>query len=205
MKYLYLLVFLLVITVSCKNKKSEIKNDSEKQKIELDKKETTQSEVQELTKYVSQSIDEDLANNLRNFLVNDYLKNDISLLQKSDRKFQFYKVDLNTDGNDEIFVRFLTPYFCGTGGCTFLLLDHEGEIITKFTVTRAPIFVEKKDVNGWAILLVKDAGVFKELTYKNGTYPSNPSMLSKAPYDAPSGHAEVLFDKDFGNAKTYEF
>ena len=190
MKYFYLVVLLFVLTINCKNKQIEI---NEKLKSE------------DFSKYVSQSVDEDIANNLRNFLVNEYLKNDISLLQKSDRKFQFYKVDLNADGNDEIFVRFLTPYFCGTGGCTFLLLDKYGEIITEFTVMRAPIFIESIKENGWSLLLVKDSGVFKELKYKNGTYPSNPSMLSKAPYDAPSGHAEVLFDKNFGNAKTYEF
>ncbi|MCD6544358.1 MAG: hypothetical protein J7K34_07595 [Flavobacteriaceae bacterium] len=201
MKYFYLIVLLFVLTVSCKNKKSEVKDYNKEQKTEVNKK----LKLEDANKYVSQSVDEDLANNLRNFLVNEYLKNDISLLQKSDRKFQFYKVDLNDDGNDEIFVRFLTPYFCGTGGCTFLLLDKYGEIITKFTVMRAPIFIESIKENGWSILLVKDSGVFKELKYKNGTYPSNPSMLIKAPYDAPSGHAEVLFDKDFGNAKTYEF
>ncbi len=201
MKNLYFILFIFIITINCKNKQNNIKDNKEEHTIEKNQK----SKSEDVQKYVPQSVDEDLANNLRNFLINDYLKKDISGMDKKDRKFQFYKVDLNADGNDEIFVRFLTPYFCGTGGCTFLLLDHNGEIITKFTVTRAPIFVEKKDVNGWAILLVKDAGVFKELTYKNGTYPSNPSMLSKAPYDAPSGHAEVLFDEDFGNAKTYEF
>lgn len=201
MKYFYLILLLFVLTVSCKNKKSELKEPNKEQKIEVNEK----LKSEDISKYVSQSVDEDLANNLRNFLVNDYLKNDISLLQKSDRKFQFYKVDLNADGNDEIFVRFLTPYFCGTGGCTFLLLDKYGEIITEFTVMRAPIFIESIKENGWSLLLVKDSGVFKELKYKNGTYPSNPSMLSKAPYDAPSGHAEVLFDNDFGNAKTYQF
>ena len=201
MKYFYLIVLLFVLTVSCKNKQSELKEPNKEQKIEVNEK----LKSEDISKYVSQSVDEDLANNLRNFLINDYLKNDISLLQKSDRKFQFYKVDLNADGNDEIFVRFLTPYFCGTGGCTFLLLDKYGEIITEFSVMRAPIFIESIKENGWSLLLVKDSGVFKELKYKNGTYPSNPSMLSKAPYDAPSGHAEVLFDNDFGNAKTYQF
>ena len=155
--------------------------------------------------FASQSIDDGVAENIKNLLVNDYLKNDLSIMDKSDRKFQFYQVDLNGDGDKEIFVRFLTPYFCGTGGCTFFLLDKHGELITKFTVTRAPIFVEGKKVNGWSILLVKDGGVFKELKYENGTYPSNPSVLPKAPYDAPSGHAEVLFHEDFSKAKTYYF
>ena len=201
MKNLYFILFIFIITINCKNKQNNIKDNKEEHTIEKNQK----SKSEDVQKYVPQSVDEDLANNLRNFLINDYLKKDISGMDKKDRKFQFYKVALNADGIDEIFVRFLTPYFCGTGGCTFLLLDKYGEIITKFTVMRAPIFIESTKENGWSLLLVKDAGVFKELTYKNGTYPSNPSMLSKAPYDAPSGHAEVLFDKDFGNAKTYEF
>lgn len=157
------------------------------------------------TAFVSQSTDEQTANNLKNFLLNDFLKDDISFLEPKDRKFQFYKIDLNNDGNEEIFVRFISSYFCGSGGCTFLLLDKYGEIITKFTVTRAPIFVEPAKVNGWSVLLVKDAGVFKELTFDNGSYPSNPSLLSKAPYDAPSGHAQVMFDDSFYQSKTFEF
>ena len=99
----------------------------------------------------------------------------------------------------------MSSYFCGSGGCTFLLLDKYAEVITKFTVTRAPIFVESTKVNGWSVLLVRDAGVLKELTFENGSYPSNPSVLPKAPYDAPSGHAQLMFDDDFYTSKTFEF
>ena len=142
---------------------------------------------------------------MKNFLALDYLKDDLPLLGSNDRKFQFYSIDLNADGNMEIFVRLMGPYFCGSGGCTFLLLDTYGEVITKFTVTRAPIFAENSKVNGWSVLLVKDAGVFKELTYENGSYPSNPSVLPKAPYDAPSGHAQVMFDDEFYKSKSFTF
>ena len=155
--------------------------------------------------FVQQSVDKQLASNIKNFLVNDYLKDDLQFIPKEQRKFQFYKIDLNGDGNNEIFVRFLTSYFCGSGGCTFLLLDKYGEIITKFTVTREPFWVEQKKENGWAIILVKDSGVFKELKFENGSYPGNPSVLPKAPYDAPSGHAEIIFDENYSKAKTYEF
>ena len=119
MKYFYLIVLLSVLTVSCRNKQSELKDPNKEQKIKINEK----LKSEDANKYVPQSVDENLAKNIGNFLVNDYLKADISLLQKSDRKFQFYKVDLNDDGQDEVFVRFLTSYFCGTGGCTFLLLD----------------------------------------------------------------------------------
>lgn len=161
--------------------------------------------VNRAPEFVPQSTDQQTANNLKNFLALDYLKDDLSFLEPKDRKFQFYKTDLNNDGNEEIFVRFMGSYFCGSGGCTFLLLDKYAEVITKFTVTRAPIFIESTKVNGWSVLLIKDAGVLKELTFKNGSYPSNPSVLPKAPYDAPSGHAQVMFDDSFYQSKTFEF
>lgn len=200
----FFLICLLIFTVSCKQK---VDNQAKDQVLEeKDDAVDDQITITETTaQFAPQSTDEQTAANLKNFLINDFLKDDISFLQPNDRKFQFYKIDLNQDGNDEIFVRFMSPYFCGTGGCTFLLLDKYGEIITKFTVTRAPIFVEPSAKNGWSLLLVKDAGVFKELIFDNGSYPSNPSMLSKAPYDAPSGHAQVMFEDDLYPCKTFEF
>jgi len=86
-----------------------------------------------------------------------------------------------------------------------VLLDKYGEVITRFSVTRAPIFTDTKKVNGWSLLLVRDSGVFKELIFENGSYPNNPSVLPKAPYDAPSGHAMVMFDEDFAKSKTFTY
>lgn len=204
MKRAYIiLISFSVFLFSCKNetaKHETLKDPSDKDSIiQTVIKTVAQSE------FVPQSTDEQTANNIKNFLINVYLKDDLQFLQANDRKFQFYKIDLNADGKEEIFIRFMTPYFCGSGGCTFLLLDKYGTIITKFSVTRAPIFVEPSKENGWARLLVKDSGVFKELLFNNGTYPSNPSVLAKAPYDAPSGHAQVMFDDVFYKSKTIEF
>ena len=204
-----LLISLLIVSISCKEKVEQQQNEqvtkSDDNKVEAEiQKDEMQKDVA-TAKFTPQSTDPQTAANITNFLVNDFLKEDISFLQPNDRKFQFYKIDLNQDGNEEIFVRFFSPYFCGSGGCTFLLLDKYGEIITKFSVTRAPIFVEPSAKNGWSILLVRDAGVFKELIFSEGSYPSNPSMLSKAPYDAPSGHAQVMFDDDMYPCQTFEF
>lgn len=211
--YLALLTLTLAIfTISCqKEKKKDLNLDApvtleestyEESPAKSETKDDTSSPEQE--NYVPQSTNEQTAANLRNFL-KSYTAGDYELLTENDKRFQFYEVDLNDDGKNEIFVRFMGPYFCGTGGCTFLLLDNYGEIITKFTVTRAPIFIEQEKRNGWSFLLVKDSGVFKELVYENGTYPSNPSVLPKAPYDAPSGHAEVMFDENFARCKTFTY
>jgi hypothetical protein len=207
MKILFIPFFCLLL-VSCKGEVQQSSKKSDKAIEDITASDTISKEeipVNKTTDFVPQSTDQQTANNLKNFLALDYLKDELSFLEPKDRKFQFYKIDLNNDGNEEIFVRFMSSYFCGSGGCTFLLLDKYGEVITKFTVTRAPIFVESTKVNGWSVLLVKDAGVLKELTFENGSYPSNPSVLPKAPYDAPSGHAQLMFDDDFYQSKTFEF
>jgi Tfp pilus assembly protein FimT len=203
-----LILMLTVISISCqREKKKDLDLDTPVTVEESadDNVETTDtSSSQEQAVYAPQSTNEQTAANLKNFL-KSYTASDYELLTENDKRFQFYEVDLNDDGNKEIFVRFMGPYFCGSGGCTFLLLDKYAEVITRFTVTRAPIYIEQEKRNGWSFLLVKDSGVFKELVYENGSYPTNPSVLPKAPYDAPSGHAEIMFDETFAKCKTFNF
>ncbi|MFD0700909.1 hypothetical protein [Myroides pelagicus] len=129
---------------------------------------------------------------------------ELPLLTEADRQFQFYAIDLNNDGAKEFFVRLSGPYFCGTGGCTVLLLNAEYQLITKFTVMQGAIFAEPTLENTWRVLTVKSEGEWKSLVYANGTYPTNPSVLEKAPYDAPSGHAVVIFDED-ENLESHKF
>lgn len=204
MKKLYVMSLgVVVLILSCKGEIQK-SNETNRHKV-IDTVVKNEVKTVGSSTFVAQSTDQQTAANIKNFLVNDYLKDDLSFLQAIDRKFQFYKIDLNGNGNNEIFVRFMSPYFCGSGGCTFLLLDKYGEVITRFSVTRAPIFVEPSKVNGWSLLLVKDSGVFKELTFQDGTYPSNPTVLPKAPYDAPSGHAQVMFHDELYVSKTFEF
>ena len=191
MKNIFIIILVVLLTSSCKNNKAD--NTSESPKTEGN------------SAKVEPEVKESSVEKIKAFLTDTYLKNDLEILQDIDRKFQYHEVDLNHDGKNEFFVRFMSPYFCGTGGCTFLLLDSDLKLITKFSVTRAPIFVEQTDKNDWAILLVKDSGVFKELIYENGTYPNNPSVLDKAPYDAPSGHALVMFDENYSNEETITF
>jgi len=198
-----LFLSLTYLLMSCKNELQ--KYDEFNVKRALDSVSEVISNEAIKPSFVRQSTDQQTADSIASFLVNEYLKEDLSFLTATDRKFQFYKIDLNGDGSDEIFVRFMTPYFCGSGGCTFLLLDQNNEIITRFSVTRAPIFVEPSKVNSWSLLLVKDAGVFKELTFQEGSYPSNPSVLPKALYDAPSGHAQVMFHDELYESKTFDF
>lgn len=142
---------------------------------------------------------------IKAFLEDD-LKDDIPIMSPTDRKYQFEEVDLNGDSKNEIFIQLTSPYFCGTGGCTYVLLSSDYQLITKFSVTRPPIFVEKKMVNGWKTLLLKSEGQFKELVFNPDTnsYPDNPSVVEDAPFEAPSASAIVLFEINV-DLNTFEF
>lgn len=200
-----LFLFSLLVVLACKNQNSE--TEEMDMPVEMESMEEVITEADEVGKelYAPQSSDDQMAANIKNFLTNDYLKSDMEMLSEIDRKFQYYSVDLNGDGKDEYFVNFLSPYFCGTGGCTVLLLDHESNVITKFTVMNNPIYVEQAKNNGWSDILVFSEGELKEMKYENGKYPSNPSVLPKAPYDAPSASAVIMFDDTFAKAKTYTY
>lgn len=199
-KQIFLFIYLISIAVGCKK-------DTEKKEIAAPKIQNKEIIINKnlSVEYAKGTTDEAIANKIKHYLTTDYLKNDIKFMSKEDRKFQFQTVDLNNDGQQELFINFITSYFCGSGGCTLLLLDHDWKTITRFTVTSTPIMIEPNKEQKWAVLMVKDNGVWKDLLYKNGKYPSNPSLLSKSKVDAPSGHAQVIFSDEFSPAKTFDF
>ena len=206
------LIVITFFSVSCKeqsdkNSKKKVEVNTDKIKAEIDSESKTNSEQKNLSfEFAKQSVNDKLAIEIKNYITTKLLaEEDLKLIPEGQRKFQFYEIDMNNDGEDEVFVNFMTPYFCGSGGCTILLLNNQLKLITKFTVTRTPLFAEQTLKNGWRILLTRSEGELKEMIYNDGTYPSNPSVIEKAPYDAPSGHAEIMFDTNFSKPKTYNF
>lgn len=143
------------------------------------------------------------AEKIAHYITNDYLKpDDLKTIGMKERKFHYQQIDLNDDGKKEIFVGFYTPYFCGTGGCSMVLLDEHLKPITKFTVTRPPIYADPTTDNGWSILYLKDGNHWKALVYKDGKYPSNPSTVPKSSRQ-PSEQAVVIFPENI--SKEYQF
>ena len=108
----------------------------------------------------------------------DKLKNDLekNLVDSISRKFIFFEYDLNDDGKKEIFVGHTGPYFCGSGGCTIYLLDNQGNVITKFSVSRDMV-IDNKKTNGYKDLFIYSGGKFRIAKFNGKTYPSNPSTL----------------------------
>ena len=94
-------------------------------------------------------------------------------------------VDLKGDGTHEAIVYLMGPNWCGSGGCTSLILAPAGSsyrIITKTTITRLPIRALSTKTNGWRDLAVSvggggiQPGYETRLRFNGKKYPSNPSV-----------------------------
>lgn len=99
-----------------------------------------------------------------------------NLIDSFSRKFSFFSYDLNDDGKKEIFVWLTGQYFCGSGGCSPLILDDQGETITQFSVSEYPIVVDNAKTKGWKDLFITSGGKFHVLKFNGKKYPSNPSV-----------------------------
>jgi hypothetical protein len=94
--------------------------------------------------------------------------------------------DLKDDGSKDAIVYLSSDGWCGTGGCTMLILTSEGasyRVVTKATVTRLPIRVLSTKSNGWHDIGVGLAGGGIQFSYEailsfdGKTYPENPSTV----------------------------
>lgn len=102
------------------------------------------------------------------------------LIPTDNRKFIFYQYDLNGDGKKEIFVGLTGMYFCGSGGCTALLLTNAGKLIDTFTVVDYPIIIDTQKTNGWDNLLMMSNGAYHLMKFNGQKYPQNPSVEPNA-------------------------
>ncbi len=132
--------------------------------------------------------------NLVRLALKDELKADMDkdIIPESSRKFIFFEYDLNDDGKYEIFVGLTGPFFCGSGGCTQFLLDNQGNVITKFSVSRYPIIIDTKKTNGYKNLFILSGGKYRIVRYNGKKYPSNPSVLTALKMPAGDGLPKAL-------------
>ncbi|OAZ04399.1 hypothetical protein [Flavobacterium succinicans] len=111
---------------------------------------------------------------LKKLYKDDLAKN---FIDDNSKKFIFFEYDLNEDGKKEILVGLTGGYFCGTGGCTQLLLNDQGNIITQFSVSGNPVVIDTNKTNGWKDLFIYSGSKYRVVKFNGKTYPSNPSIL----------------------------
>jgi hypothetical protein len=120
------------------------------------------------------------------------LKKDLHAMAKEDRYFYYEAFDLNNDQKNEYFVGFSNSYFCGSGGCSGYILNNDGSLINSFTVTDFPIYVTKTPTENFYDLIMESGGKFHHIKFKNGKYPSNPSVQHEHKGDVPKESSKVL-------------
>ncbi|KAF2510202.1 hypothetical protein EYY60_11880 [Flavobacterium zhairuonense] len=120
------------------------------------------------------------------------LKKDIPAMTKNDRYFYYDAFDLNNDQKNEYFVGFSNSYFCGSGGCSGYILNNDGSVINRFSVTNFPISVTTSSTEKFYDLIFESGGEFHLLKMKNGKYPSNPSVQEIIKGNAPKESTKVL-------------
>lgn len=106
-----------------------------------------------------------------------YLANDLQNIPLEEKYFSYAEFDLNRDGKNEYLVALTSPYFCGSGGCSGLIMNSDFTVNTKLTVTDYPIFVSNIFLtNGWFDIFAKSGDTFHRLKYNGKQYPGNPSV-----------------------------
>jgi len=83
--------------------------------------------------------------------------------ESGDRATRYYEafVDLNEDGKLEAIVYLNGPSWCGSGGCTTLVLSPKGDsyrLVAKVPITRTPIRVLSAKSHGWRTLVASVGG-----------------------------------------------
>ncbi|WP_316817504.1 hypothetical protein [Pedobacter nyackensis] len=118
------------------------------------------------------------------------------LIDEQSRKFKIFEYNINEDTKNEIFVGLSGSYFCGSGGCTVLLLSPDGELINRFTVVDYPIAIANTKTKGWKDLVFTSNGKEHLMKFNGKKYPSNPSMETVYSSDSKETLAKGLATAD---------
>jgi hypothetical protein len=124
---------------------------------------------------------------LRKFLQNYVESSDVPEIKP--QRYIAAFVHLRDDNTRQVIVYLFGPAWCGTGGCTTLILsqkDSSYEIITEISIVQRPIRILDTKSNGWHDLGVWVQGGGIQPGYEarlsfDGEYPSNPSVPPAKP------------------------
>lgn len=110
-------------------------------------------------------------------------------------RYAFALVDLDGDGRREAVVRLMSHDWCGSGGCTMIVLAPVGRryrLVSRTTITWAPIRALATRSHGWRDLAVSAAGgglkpARARLRFDGKGYPLNPTVPPAIPMRRAEG------------------
>ncbi len=113
-----------------------------------------------------------------------FLKTNYNDASETSRHFIYNAVDLNADGKDEYLVELIGGDWCGSGGCTVLILDKNFNLNTLMTVVNDPIYVGapggKEVTKGYSNIYIQNRdGSVAKMAWNGKKYPTNPSVAPK--------------------------
>ena len=114
-------------------------------------------------------------------------------------RYYYNYVDLNDDGEKEIFALAVGPSVSGSGGSSALLLKENGEVMQTFTLVNPPVLVTDETDEGYHRLALMRSGGGAEsevvlLSWKNGAYENVSGAETTADPETLSGTAILCND-----------
>ncbi|WP_052260989.1 hypothetical protein [Photobacterium gaetbulicola] len=139
---------------------------------------------------LSQPVSTANENTIAKWIDNKILAPEGLSLEQDNIRYLSGSTDLNKDGIAEHFVLIQNSYFCGSGGCSAVIFDNTGNIISQMSIVKPPVLLADSTNNGWRDFMVWSNGAFRLMKYNGSTYPTNPSLEPEVDRDA-SQHAAM--------------
>ncbi len=117
--------------------------------------------------------------------------------EKETTRYSAAFVDLRDDGAQEAIVYLSSEGWCGTGGCTMLILSPEGtsyRVVTRIPAVRLPIRMLTTKTNGWHdVTVVAGKRLYEAiLPFDGKKYPGNASMPPAHPLSTKKAGKVVM-------------
>lgn len=109
--------------------------------------------------------------------------------------FQYVFTDLNNDQVTDALLLLQGPNWCGSGGCTLVVLRGQGdhfEFLSQSTLIQPPLMIAETQTAGWRDLIVQTGGgghppQTMMLRFDGQAYPANPTTDAAFVDDNPNG------------------
>lgn len=133
---------------------------------------------------------------VKKFVAETLYNKSIDQLSTEESKIGYAALDLNGDQKLEYIIGIFNMDYCGSGGCTFWVLDKNHKMISKTSVANMPLTISKNKSNGWYDIISFSSKSYRKIVFDGKSYTSNASIgkeISEKEKDALT-LATVLFN-----------
>jgi hypothetical protein len=122
-------------------------------------------------------------------------------------RYYYDRIDLSGDGQPETLVYLNGAFSCGSGGCTMLVMEPQGnayKVLSKMTLVHAPVIVSTEKTAGWNDLIISVSGGgaeahYARMQFDGSKYPRNPTTAPEVAPNTTLNGTAVIGDDMTGN------